>query len=82
MMLEVFRDEFQGWAYTEFSKLDHHIREAFRETFIAKEIYMGTPSKHINQRLASFVINEKLLLLDKKDLLLYKKMYPTSKAWL
>ena len=82
MMLEVFRDEFQGWGYTESSKLDQHIRGALKETFMAKGIYMGTPNGHINQRLANLVIDEQLPAWDKNDLLHYKSMYPTSKAWL
>lgn len=82
MMLEVLRNEFQGWGYTEFSKLDQHIRETLKETFMAKGIYMGTPSDHVNQRLAKLIIDEQLPAWDEKDLRMYKKMYPTSKAWL
>ena len=48
MMLEVFRNEFYGWGYTEFSKLDQHIRGLLKDTFMAKEIYMGKPSGHVN----------------------------------
>ncbi len=57
-MLKVFRDEFYGWRYKEFSKLDQHIRGAFKETFMAKGIYMGIPNGHVNQRLANLVIDE------------------------
>jgi hypothetical protein len=53
MMLEVFRDEFYGWGYTEFSKLDRHIRGLLKDTFMAKGIYMGKPSGHVNQHLAN-----------------------------
>ena len=80
MMLEVFCKEFYGWRYTEFSRLDRHIRETLKETFMAKEIYMGTPNGHVNQRLANLVIDEQLPIWDKNDLRKYKKMYPTSKA--
>ena len=81
-MLDVFRDEFYGWGYTEFSKMDRHIRDALKETFMAKGIYMGTPNGHVNQRLANLVIDEQLPTWDKNDFLHYKSMYPTSKAWL
>ncbi len=47
-MLKVFYDKFYGWEYTEFSKLDRNIRGAFKETFIAKEIYISTHNGHIN----------------------------------
>ena len=43
---------------------------------------MGTPSDHVNQRLANLIINKQLPAWDKKELRMYKKMYPTSKAWL
>ena len=81
-MLDVFRDEFYGWGYTEFSKMDRHIRDALKETFMAKGIYMGTPNGHVNQRLANLVIDEQLPTWDKNDLLHYKSMFSTSKAWL
>ena len=80
-MLKVFRDEFHGWGYTEFSKLDQHIRGAFKEIFMAKGIYLGTPNGHINQQLANLVIDEQLPIWDKIELQEYKAMYPTSKAW-
>ena len=57
-MLKVFRNEFHGWKYTEFSRLDQHIRDALKETFMAKGIYMGTANGHINQRLANLITNE------------------------
>ncbi len=60
MMLEDFQDEFHGLGYTKFSKLDHHIRGAFRETFMAKRIYMGKTSGHVNQHLAKLIIDEQL----------------------
>ena len=82
LMLEVFREEFQGWGYMEFSKLDRHIRGALKETFMAKGIYMGRPSDHVNQRLANLVIDEQLPIWDENDLRKYKKIYPTSKAWI
>ena len=66
----------------EFSKLDRHIRSALREIFMAKKIYIGRLSGHVNQRLANLVIDEQLLIWDKNNLCKYKKMYPTSKAWL
>ncbi len=43
---------------------------------------MGKPSGHVNQRLANLVIDEQLPAWDEKDLRKYKKMYPTSKAWI
>ena len=42
---------------------------------------MGRPSGHVNQRLANLVIDEQLLIWNKNNLYKYKKMYPTSKAW-
>ena len=82
MMLEVFRDEFQGWKYTEFSRLDRHIRGALKEIFMAKGIYMGIPNGHVNQCLANLVIDEQLPTWNKNDLLHYKSKYSTSKVWL
>lgn len=35
----------------EFSKLDQHIRKAFKKNFIAKEIYMSRLGDYINQRI-------------------------------
>ena len=32
----------------EFSKLDRHIKGAFKEIFMAKRIYMNRPSSHVN----------------------------------
>ena len=81
-MLEVFREEFHGWGYTEFSRLDRNIRRVLKETFMAKGIYMGRPSGHVNQRLANLVIDEQLPIWDENDLRMYKKIYPTSKAWI
>ena len=81
LMLEVFHEEFHGGGYTEFSRLDQNIKQVLKETFIAKGIYMGRPIGHINQRLANLVIDEQLPIWDKNDLRKYKKMYPTSKAW-
>lgn len=57
-ILEVFHDEFYRWRYMEFSKLDQHIRKAFKKTFMTKEIYIGTSNSYINQRLANIIINE------------------------
>lgn len=47
---------------------------------MAKNIYMDTSDNHINQRLASFIINGQISTWDKKNLCIYKKMYQTSKA--
>ena len=80
-MLEVFREEFHGWGYTEFSRLDQNIRRILKETLMAKGIYMGRPSGHVNQRLANLVIDEQLPVWDESELLEYKSMYPESKAW-
>ena len=79
-MLEVFREEFYGWGYTEFSRLDKYIRRVLKETFMTKGIYMGRPGGHVNQRLANLVTDEQLPIWDENDLRKYKKMYPTSKA--
>ena len=81
-MLEVFCEEFYGWGYIEFSRLDRNIRRVLKETFMVKRIYMGKPSGHINQRLANLVINEQLPIWDKNNLRTYKKIYLTSKAWI
>ena len=59
-MLEGFRKEFHRWGYTEFSMLDRNIGRVLKETFMAKEIYIGRSSDHENQRLANLVINEQL----------------------
>ena len=32
----------------EFSKLDQHIRNALKKTFLAKKIYIGIPNGYIN----------------------------------
>lgn len=61
MMLKVFQDKFQRWRYIEFSKLDQPIEKAFKEIFIAKDIYIGTLSNYINQYLVKLIINEPLL---------------------
>ena len=47
---------------------------------MAKGIYMDTSSNHVNQRLASLIIDKKLLIWDKNNLRIYKKMYSMSKA--
>ena len=80
-MLEVFCEEFYGWGYTEFSRLDKYIRRVLKETFMTKRIYIGRPGGHINQCLANLIIDEQLPIWDKNNLRKYKKMYPTSKAW-
>ena len=80
-MLEVFCEEFYGWGYTEFSRLDKYIRRVLKKTFMTKGIYMGRPGGHVNQRLASLVIDEQLPIWDKNDLRKYRKMYLSSKAW-
>ena len=79
-MIEIFREEFHGWGYTQFSRLDQNIRQVLKETFMTKGIYMGRSSSHINQRLANLVIDEQLLIWDENDLRTYKKIYPTSKV--
>lgn len=58
LMLEVFHDEFHGWGYTEFSRLDRHIKGALKETFMVKGSYMGKPRGYMNQRLANLVSNK------------------------
>ena len=64
----------------EFSKLDQHIKDAFKEIFIVKKIYMGRPSGYINQRLVHLIINEQVLIWDKNSFCKYKKIYSMSKA--
>ncbi|WP_375449258.1 hypothetical protein, partial [uncultured Nostoc sp.] len=66
----------------EFSRLDKYIRRVLKETFMTKGIYMGRPGGHVNQRLANLVIDEQLPIWDENDLRKYKKIYPTSKAWI
>ena len=60
--------------------MDVHIRNAFKETFMTKKIYISISNGHVNQRLANLVINKSLLTWDKNDLFYYKSIYPTSKA--
>lgn len=57
-ILNIFYNEFHRWRYTKFSKLDWHIRGAFKKTSITKRIYIAIPNGYINQRLANFVINK------------------------
>ena len=64
----------------EFSKLNQHIRDTFKKTFIAKKIYIDTLNGHINQRLANLVINKQLSIWDKNNFFHHKSMYPISKA--
>ena len=59
-ILEVLREEFYGWGYTEFRRLDKYIRQILKETLMTKGIYMGRPGGHVNQCLANLVINEQL----------------------
>lgn len=47
-MLKVFYDEFYGWGYTKFSKLDRHIRRTLKKTFVAKKIYISIHNGYIN----------------------------------
>ncbi len=49
---------------------------------MAKGIYMGTVNGHVNQRLANLITDEQLPVWDETELLEYKSMYPTSKAWI
>ena len=79
-MLKVFHNEFHGWGYIKFRKMDWHIKNAFMEMFIAKKIYIDIANIHINQRLAKFITNEQLLFWDQTKLLIYKSMYLTSKV--
>lgn len=76
-MLDIFHNKFYKWEYMEFSKLDRHIKGTFKETFMIKKIYMGIPNGYINQRLANLVINEQVLIWDKKNIFHYKSMYLT-----
>lgn len=49
---------------------------------MAKDIYIGRPGGHVNEHRDNLVINEQLLICDKKNLCKYKKIYPTSKVWI
>lgn len=80
-MLEVFCEKFHRWEYIKFSELDQNKRQVFKEIFMAKKIYMGRPSDHVNQRLVNFVIDKQFLTWNKNNLHNYKTMYLTSKAW-
>lgn len=42
----------------EFNKLDLHIRETFKKTFIAKKIYLDKLSCHVNQCLVNLIIDK------------------------
>lgn len=79
-MLEVFLDEFYGWRYTKFSKLDQYIRRAFKKTFMTKRVYIDKPNGYVSQRLTNFIINNQILVWDKNNFYKYRKMYLTSKA--
>lgn len=46
----------------EFSNLDQYIRRTFKETFMAKKIYIDQSDKHINQCLANLIIDKQLLV--------------------
>ena len=58
LMLKVFCEKFHRWGNKEFSRLDKYITQVLKKSFMTKEIYMGRPSGHVNQRKANFVINE------------------------
>ena len=80
-MLKVFRNEFHRWGYTEFNRLDRHIRSGLKETFMARRIYISIANGHVNQRLANLITDDQLPVWDKTELLEYKSIYPTSKVW-
>ena len=80
-MLEIFYKEFHKWGYIELSRLDKYIRQVFKKTFMTKKIYMSKPDCHINQYLASLVIDKQLSIWNKNNFRKYKKIYPASKAW-
>lgn len=80
-MLKILQDEFHGWGYIKFSKLDQYIRNDFKETFMAKEIYLSILNGHMNQWFANFVMDEQLPVWDKIELKEHKYMYLTSKTW-
>ena len=42
---------------------------------------MGRPGDHINQRLASLVIDKQFLIWNRNNFRKYRKIYPSSKAW-
>lgn len=47
-MLKFFYNEFYEWGYIKFNRLNRYIRNIFKETFIAKKIYMGIVNNYIN----------------------------------
>lgn len=49
---------------------------------MTKNIYISILNDYVNERLANFVINKQTLTWDKIDLVKYKSMYSTSKAWI
>lgn len=57
-MLEVFYEEFYGWGYIEFSKLDQNVRQVFKKTFMTKRIYISRLSSHVNQYIANLIIDK------------------------
>lgn len=65
-----------------FSKLDQYIRHTFKETLIAKKIYISQPSSHANYYLANFIINKQVLIYNKNNFYNYITMYLIIKVWL
>lgn len=61
-MLEIFCEEFYGWGYTKFIRLDQYIRATLKETIMTKNILMDRSSGHVNQCSAKLVIDEQLLI--------------------
>lgn len=61
-MLKVFYNKFYKCGYTEFSKLNQDIRQTFKKTLMAKEIYMGSSDSYVNQHLANFIIDKQFLV--------------------
>lgn len=57
-MLEVFYEEFYGWGYIEFSKLDQNVRQVFKKTFMTKRIYISRLNSHVNQYIANLIIDK------------------------
>lgn len=46
--LEIFYEEFYGWRYIKFSRLDKYKRQVFEKSFIIKDIYIDRSGNYIN----------------------------------
>lgn len=46
--LEIFYEEFYGWRYIKFSRLDKYRRQVFKKSFMIKDIYIDRSGSYIN----------------------------------